>query len=561
MNLSEIQKKIQSQGTEAYLVSYENRFIGQDILPHEHKIRHLCGFSGSAGALLVTAKTAYLFVDGRYELQARQEVDQKTVEVVDLVPQLSEVCAFAAQKGIKHIGYDAWCYSAAEINSVKRINPKCVLQDVGDWVEIENSQKVDVLHRDDRYSGMPAAEKLNMLARQIKEFRADYYLITAADSVSWLLNIYARDLPYSPVVRAWTLVNSEGKATLIGDNLRSDLPVMSFAELMQWLQQSDNSVILVNESSMPQKIKEQLPPNTLSIPDICARCKAIKNRTELEGMKKCHERDGVALVKLLYWLENNWQNKTELDVVQKLHDLRKRQDLFFSESFATIAGAAENGAIVHYQPTVQSNRQLKENNLLLLDSGAQYLDGTTDVTRTVVLGKPTADMKDHFTYVLKAHISLAQAVFPLYTMGSSLDVLARSPLWRHGLDYKHGTGHGVACFGNVHEGLVSISAHPSSSGFASSMVTSIEPGYYKANAYGIRIENLAYTTEAENISNFLIFTPLTLVPIDKRLINKYLLDQGERDWLNNYHRMVYERLAGYVDEQEKKWLEKSCSPL
>ena len=241
--------------------------------------------------------------------------------------------------------------------------------------------------------------------------------------------------------------------------------------------------------------------------------------------------------------------------------MRQEQDLIFEESFETIAGAAENGAIVHYQPTEKTNRKLQENNLLLLDSGGQYFDGTTDVTRTVALGIPSAEMIHDFTMVLKGHIALERAIFPKETSGVQLDALARLPLWQEGKDYKHGTGHGVGCFGNVHEGPNRISNKGSMYGFKANMVTSIEPGYYKENAYGIRIENLVYTKETSPNSGFLKFEPLTLVPIDKKLIDVYLLEKGERDWLNDYHKKVYERLAACVNDDEKKWLKESCSPL
>ena len=295
--------------------------------------------------------------------------------------------------------------------------------------------------------------------------------------------------------------------------------------------------------------------------DVCQVMKAEKNETELAGMIACHKRDGVALIQLLYWLDNNWKGKTELDVVEKLHEFRQQQNLFFSESFETIAGTAENGAIVHYQPTIKTNKILQENSLLLLDSGGQYLDGTTDVTRTIALGQPTSEMIHDFTLVLKGHIALSQAVFPEGTCGLCLDVLARRPLWREGKDFKHGTGHGVGCFGNVHEGPNRISSNGSLYGFKKNMITSIEPGYYKENAYGIRIENLVYSKVSAEYENYLEFEPLTLVPIDKRLIDVYLLDSGERDWLNNYHRKVYESLAACVNDNVKKWLKASCSPL
>lgn len=559
MTLAEIQNKLKFLKIDAYIVSYGNKFIGQDILPSEHKLKHLCGFSGSAGMLAITKKQAFLFVDGRYELQARQEVNLNKVMVINEDPCFVNVCSFLQEAGAEVVGYDGMSVSLAEEKAAEELFESLNLTDVGDLTDLDCKTPIKVLERPLKYAGKSREEKIEAITALLKKYDADYYLLTAADSVSWLLNIYAEDLPCSPVVRAYALIDKKGKAILIGDNLQTDLPVWTFDRLSKWLDDNDN-VILYDESITPESLIRKIK-NGHNVCDVCQMLKAEKNETELKGMISCHERDGVALVKLLYWLKNNWQGQTELDVVKKLHEFRKKQNLFFSESFETIAGASENGAIVHYQPTQKSNRLLQENNLLLLDSGGQYLDGTTDVTRTVALGVPTPEMIHDFTLVLKGHIALEKAQFPADTGGIRLDVLARAPLWREGKDYKHGTGHGVGCFGNVHEGPNRISSGGSTYGFKPNMITSIEPGYYKENAYGIRIENLVYTKETALNSGFLKFEPLTLVPIDKKLIDVYLLDEGERDWLNDYHKKVYERLAACVNDDEKKWLKESCSPL
>lgn len=559
MTIDDIQQKLKQESLDAYIIGYENRFLGQDILPQEHKIKYLCGFSGSAGMLAVTADKVFLFVDGRYELQARQEVDANKISVVNQTPCLENVLCFLKQQKVQKIGFDGWSVAAGEIAENESLFPKLQLVDVGTWVDLEAKSIVEVKERSSVYAGASRKDKLRLLIDIMQAGGADYYLVTAADSVSWLLNIYAKDLQCSPVVRAYALIDKNGEVKLIADNLQTDLPVCTFDKFENWLKMQ-TAKILYTAASIPSRLKKILK-NGVPVQDICQLQKAEKNETELQGMINCHRRDGVALVKLLYWLQNNWRGKTELEVVQKLHELRQEQDLFFEESFETIAGAAENGAIVHYQPTEKTNRKLQENNLLLLDSGGQYFDGTTDVTRTVALGIPSAEMIHDFTLVLKGHIALERAIFPKETSGVQLDVLARLPLWREGKDYKHGTGHGVGCFGNVHEGPNRISNKGSMYGFKANMVTSIEPGYYKENAYGIRIENLVYSKPSKKYENFLEFEILTLVPIDKKLIDVYLLDAGEQDWLNNYHRKVYESLAACVNDDEKKWLKESCSPL
>lgn len=558
MNFENIKNKLISENLDAYLIGYGNRFIGQDVLPEEHKLQYICRFSGSAGMLAVTPKQAYLFVDGRYKLQARQEVDLSNITVINKAPCLKNVCAFLKEFGCGLVGYDGMSVSALELKNVRDLGLK--LKDVGDWVNINSLTKINLEKRSLEYAGLASSDKMQPLKHLLTQNSADYYLLTAVDSVSWLLNIYAKDLPCSPVVRAYAVIGKNGLVTLVGDNLQTELPVLSFVDFEKWLAENSSKKFIYDQSSTPVRLQNLLK-NSMEAMDVCQVMKAEKNETELAGMIACHKRDGVALIQLLYWLDNNWKGKTELDVVEKLHEFRQQQNLFFSESFETIAGTAENGAIVHYQPTIKTNKILQENSLLLLDSGGQYLDGTTDVTRTIALGQPTSEMIHDFTLVLKGHIALSQAVFPEGTCGLCLDALARRPLWREGKDFKHGTGHGVGCFGNVHEGPNRISSNGSLYGFKKNMITSIEPGYYKENAYGIRIENLVYSKVSAEYENYLEFEPLTLVPIDKRLIDVYLLDSGERDWLNNYHRKVYESLAACVNDNVKKWLKASCSPL
>ncbi len=558
MNLENIKNKLVSENLDAYLIGYGNCFIGQDVLPQEHKLKHVCGFSGSAGMLAVTPQKTFLFVDGRYELQARQEVDLNKITVIDKEPCLKNVCTFLQENSCDLVGYDGMSIAASELKDVCDL--ALSFKDVGDFVNIKNLKKIKVEERPIEYAGLASSEKMQFLKRLLARNSADYYLLTAVDSVSWLLNIYARDLSCSPVVRAYAIIGKNGLVALVGDNLQTDLPVLSFADFEKWLANNSSKKFLYDASSIPARLQHLLK-HGIETADVCQILKAEKNEAELAGMIACHKRDGVALVQLLYWLENNWKGKTELDVVEKLHEFRQQQNLFFSESFETIAGAAENGAIVHYQPTEKTNKSLSINSLLLLDSGGQYLDGTTDVTRTIALGHPTLEMIHDFTLVLKGHMALSRAIFPEGTCGLSLDVLARQPLWREGKDFKHGTGHGVGCFGNVHEGPNRISSNGSLYGFKKNMITSIEPGYYKENAYGIRIENLVYSKVSAEYKNYLEFEPLTLVPIDKRLIDVYLLDSGERDWLNKYHQKVYESLAACVNDDVKKWLKASCSPL
>ena len=563
MMIQKIREQLKTAGVEAYVVSHGNRFLGQDILPEEHKLKALCGFTGSAGIAVITRDEAFLFVDGRYELQARKETKAEEITVIDEMPRFKSVCDLLMQKGIMSVGYDAWNHSVAETEFLKRRYRDMQFKDVGDLLKLEYKREIAVMSRDVQFAGLGRAEKIAMVTQVLQEHKAAAYLFTSADSVSWLLNIYARDLPCSPIVRAYAYVEANGEVTLFADNLKADIPVLDWQHFAEMLAAPTDKKILYDAHSAPEKIRILSAPNIYwqKTPDICAMMKVEKNPTELRGMIDCHVRDGVALAKLFAWLEDNYRGLSEIDVVNKLHAFRSEQQYFFSESFETIAGCGANGAIVHYQPRTEQCSPLQENTLLLLDSGGQYLDGTTDVTRTIALGQPTAEMVADFTTVLKAHIALAQLRFPQGTSGIKMDIIARSELWQRGLDYKHGTGHGVACFGNVHEGPISISPSSSDYGFKPDMVTSDEPGIYKEGKYGIRIENLQYTVQSAIGDGFLEFVPLTKAPIDKKLIDKYMLDDDELAWLNKYHEDVYNSLAPYLNEKKKLWLQKACSPL
>lgn len=563
MNMLEnIREKLKVENIDAYVVTHGNRYIGQDVLPEEHKLKKLCGFTGSAGIAVITSEDVFLLVDGRYELQARQETDSKCVTVVDAMPRLKNACDLLKDMGLFNIGYDSWCHSVAEMEFIKRRYFDMKVVDLGGFEEEKTKRFITIYERDIKFSGQSREEKIMTVQNMLRDQNAYYYLLTSADSVSWLMNIYAADLPFSPVVRAYALVDKNGDVILYGDNLQTDLPTGDWKNFKDKLLSLNSVRILYDVHNAPEKVKKIIGEDVklIKVPDICQMMKAEKNPTELQGMINCHIRDGVALSRFLCWLDKNYEGKTELDIVEKLHGFRAEQDYFFSESFATIAGFADNGAVVHYQPNIETNKKLKEGGLLLLDSGAQYLDGTTDVTRTIAIGNPSKEMINDFTLVLKAHIALASAHFPEGTSGAKLDALARSEIWQEGIDYKHGTGHGVACFGNVHEGPISISSGGSDYGFKANMVTSDEPGIYKEGKYGIRTESLLYTTNSEFVG-FLEFKILTKVPIDKRLIDKYMLDTGEQAWLNNYHKEVFESLAPYLNEKEKMWLKDACSPL
>ena len=561
MSIREIQKQMTG---DVLLIFRNNQFLGQDILDEENKILALTGFDGSAGKLAITPQKAVLFVDGRYEIQAKQQVDSKIVTVIvedgtqDFDTWMKD--NYAAAK----IAYNPWQISALMLQKMQKNLPEAKWLPQPELMPIKRAKAFELPFE---YTGETANDKIAKLAENIKRSGVSAALITAADSVSWLTNLRSDALPDSPIVRAMALVTAERDLILLADNLI--LPAVyrskrrSLREIKKLLKPFAGKKINADFNKTPAAIVaicQELGITTEDCADFCAISKAEKNAVELQGMINAHIRDGVAMCKFLAWFEKNHKNKTEAEIADKLLYFRKKQALFYSLSFGTIAGSGANAAIIHYQPKKDACALVAENSVLLLDSGGQYFDGTTDITRTIAVGQPSEEMIEKFTIVLKAHIALASQQFPSHTSGMRLDAVCRSVMWRYGLDYKHGTGHGVGCFLNVHEGPQNIGSSGNNYPIKENMVVSIEPGYYQEGKFGIRIENLVYTAPAAT-ADFLKFVPLTFVPIDYRLIDKYILREGEINWLNNYHQTVRKLIGPYLNEKERKWLEKACSPL
>lgn len=569
MTLAELQNWLKKHKIDAYYVTRNNMFVSEDILPEENKILELTGFSGSAANLLVLQNKAVLFTDGRYEIQSKLETNPQEVEihcVSGSSPYSWLVQNFESKQTVKMM-YDPWCLSATEYAFINRQLPNIkLIEDNKRVLGTRLSDKpVHVFEHKIEYAGISSEEKVSDILSWMENTNLDGYLITAADSVSWLMNLRSDALPDSPVLRAYALIEKGGKITLFGNH--QDYPnIQPLSELGKKLKKFKKNKLGTPRRNIPQVIYNffKNPEHIRLVPDLPQDKKAIKNAVELQGIKKAHLRDAAAMAGFLYWLDNNWQGQSELDIVAKLDEFRKKQDLYYSNSFETIAGFGPNGAIVHYQPKPETNLKLTAGSMLLLDSGAQYYDGTTDITRTIAIGSPSQQMIDDFTLVLKCHIELASAYFPRGTKGAALDTICRRQMWQHGKTYNHGTGHGVGYFLNVHEGPQNLSLSACAQSIEPGMVNSIEPGYYKENAYGIRIENLVCVNKADNPefdNQSLKFEYLTLVPIDKRLINKYLLSDGEIEWLNKYHQTVFEKVRDLVDDEVKIWLKEACSPI
>ena len=558
MKLAEFQLKLKQKGLQAFLVTHDNMFLNQDILDSENKILELTGFTGSAGVLLVTPSKAWLLVDGRYAIQARLETKRKKITVVDSQSFTVDVVTLCVKNKINTLCYNPWCVSASDVSFYAGKIGLKPAEEVLPSVPVPPSK---VYQHDLKYTKLSAQEKCESVAKSLLQ-GADALLISAADDVSWLCNLRSVLLPYTPVLRAYALLNRQGGVQLFADDVQGFGIILPMKALEKVLERYKGKTILYNPDTTPQKMLDMVKGINFKrlFFNPLLNMKATKNKTELKGYQEAHLQDGIAVTKFLYWLHQQKKNKlTELDVVEKLHEFRAKRPLFVSESFATIAATGAHAAIVHYQPSKKTNEPLEKNSVLLLDSGGQYLNGTTDVTRTIAIGKPSKQMITDFTLVLKAHIRLATAVFPENASGRALDALARSVLWQEGKDYRHGTGHGVGYFLNVHEGPFNMNLNTTAH-IKANYVTSIEPGYYLENKYGIRLENLVYSVPAKQ-KGFLKFENLTLIPIDKKLINPYLLSDGEREWLDNYHQNVWRCLAPYMDKNEAEWLKAACSPL
>lgn len=568
MTLEDVREQLRQKQAEAAIITRNNQFIGQDVRNDENLIGALTGFNGSDGLLIVTLDRALLFVDGRYELQAAQQTDPAEVEVI----YQKNTSVFVAASGWlrQHqpsnttILYNSWCLSAANLERFQRMMPEARF--IADTRPIP-TPTAQVFNLPLKYSGSNFPEKLAAVGNFLKQHQKSACFCAAADSVSWLLNLRSDALPESPVLRAMALITADGQFRLFGENLQlpADCPFrfLPFSAIESEIAAFASEAWLMEFNKTPAQIlnimsKHHIVPADMNDP--CQQLKSVKNKTELTGFKQAHLHDGIAVCRFLCWLDHNRKPISEWQIVEKLRSFRRQQPLFYGDSFATIAGSGANAAVIHYQPTPEHNSLLTKNSVLLLDSGAQYFNGTTDITRTIAIGRPAKEIIHNYTIVLKAHIALASLTFPDNVAGTKMDAVCRSVMWRYRMDYAHGTGHGVGHFLNVHENPNNFSWYGSPQPLQAGNVTSIEPGYYKAGCYGIRIENLMYVTPIKN-SDMMKFEFLTLVPLDKRLIDKYLLTGEERAWINRYHQTVYRKISPHLDNREKQWLQKACSPL
>ncbi len=566
---------------DAVLVPRADEHQGEYVPACAERLKWLTGFSGSAGIAIVGRKSAALFIDGRYTVQAKAETDTSLFDISQLArPRLAEWLTDKLSKG-QTVGYDPWLHTVSEVHrltaalSAKGIRLKPLAKNPIDrlWGKARpDLPEGRVVPHPLHLAGKSAAGKIADLQARLKAEGQHAVVLTLPDSICWLLNIRGSDVAHNPVALAFAIVPASGKVELFISGDKIDREAKShLAPIAKVLQRDD---LLARLKALKLRGKRfRLDPDTAAVwfetviggknvsrgQDPCILPKAIKTDAELSGARAAHIRDGAAVVRFLAWFDE-WSAEGTLDeitTVKKLEDVRRETNALREISFATISGSGPNGAIVHYRVTEATNRTLKPGELLLIDSGAQYQDGTTDITRTVAIGTPSEEMRRHFTAVLKGHIAIATARFPKGTRGVDLDPFARRALWEIGADFDHGTGHGVGSYLSVHEGPQSIS-RAGMAALQPGMLISNEPGYYKEGVYGIRIENIVLVTELAKIPGgdreMMGFETLTLAPIDSRLIDQEMLTAAERAWLNAYHARVFETLAPLIDRTARDWL-------
>ena len=586
--LAGLRREIASRGLDGFIVPHADAQQCENLPRRAERLMWLTGFTGSAGVAVVLADRAALFVDGRYTLQADDQVDNQLFErrhVTDDPP----APWVAAHLSGGRLGYDPWLHTP---DGVARFRKACAEAD-GElvacdgnlidrvWTGQPPAPLAPVVPHDERFTGVSAQSKRRQIAETLRQSGDGACLLSAPDSIAWLLNIRGGDVPFSPLALGFAIIHDDARVDLFMDPRKLDKDLGAWLGNGVALRAPDDLGAVLDELAKSGRrlaadaggaaawIFERVGAAGGDIhrrPDPCALPKACKSAAELDGARAAHLRDGAALTRFLHWFDGcaHEGSLTEIDAADHLQSLRAQGEHFRGLSFRTIAGSGAHGAIVHYGVTEDTNRRLETGELFLLDSGGQYLDGTTDVTRTLAVGRPSDEQRGHFTAVLKGHIALGSQRFPAGTTGHQLDSLARQALWRLGLDYDHGTGHGVGSYLGVHEGPQGISKRPNTIALEPGMIVSNEPGYYKRGAYGIRIESLVCVIEADagNAGNgMLAFETLTRAPIDRNLIDAGLMTAEEIAWLDDYHATVRQSLTPLLDRETAAWLARVTRPI
>ncbi|OUN51724.1 peptidase M24 [Clostridium perfringens] len=578
--LEKLRKIMKDKGIDYYIIPSEDAHQSEYVCEHYRGRAYMSGFTGSAGTLLVGLENAILWTDGRYFIQALEELKGSGIEMFKMRipgwPSLLEWLKENAKAG-ETIAFDGKVFSVGEYKDFKKLEKENNInikidEDLLDevWKERQSLPKEKAFLHEVKYCGKSAKEKLREVREEMKKLGANNYIIASLDDIAWLYNIRGNDVKCNPVVLSYALVK-ENKAYLYVDKskftskmeeelLNEGVTLKSYDEIGNAISNLEGK-ILIDPNKISAYLYESIKDknNIVEFGNITTKFKAIKNGVELDNLRKCQVRDGVAMVKFMKWLKDNIGKIeiSEISASDKLEELRSLDKLFKGISFETIAGHKEHGAMMHYSATKESDYTLEPRGFLLIDSGGQYLDGTTDITRTFVLGELTEEERKDYTLVLKGHIGLMRAKFLKGATGSALDIKAREPLWNEGIDYKCGTGHGVGFFLNVHEGPQSISPVPNKVALEPGMIITNEPGIYREGKHGIRTENTMVVvkyTYSEEFGEFYKFDTISFCPIDLEGLDISLLNEEEKAWLNNYHKKVYDLLSPYLDQEEKEFL-------
>lgn len=572
---------------DGYFVPRSDEFNNEYLPECSERLRFITGFTGSWGMALILKDSADLFIDSRYLIQAPKQTDTDIFNCICVSDTPLKDYFNAKNYQNLTIGYDATLHTQAEINRLTEYLKDCSLKPLNDNLIdlLPNNPKsqfpnTPIIIHPIEFAGIDSDTKIKNIAHYLDTKNIDSAIITLPESLCWLLNVRASDVPHTPYVLSYGIIHNAGNVDWFVGKHRVDATHKSYLpkgvsvhNLNDFYPALQNlkGVILNDADNSPAQIHAALHNNKhitkiISESDPCLLPKAVKNEAEIQATTNAHIRDGAAIMRFSCWLNANYKNNiTEIDCVKQLEQFRKDTGLLQDISFDTISGTGANGAIVHYRVTEESNQVLQEGDLFLLDSGGQYLDGTTDITRTFAIGTPTAEMQTRYTQVLKGHIALSMAKFPEKTTGATLDALARQPLWQAGIDFGHGTGHGVGLYLSVHEGPQSVSAR-SKVELQAGMILSNEPGYYKQGAFGIRIENLQIVTPPALLNGgekpMMGFKVLTLACYEKALIDKGLLTHTEIDYINNYHKTVLKHLMPLMtNDAERAFLESACGGL
>jgi len=585
--LARLRVVLAEQGLHGLILPLTDEHRSEYVPAASQRLAWLTGFTGSAGLLIILAERAALFVDGRYTLQAATELDPALFERCHVTEEPPAKWLAEHLESGRRLGFDPKLHTKPEVERYRR-----ACANVGAELVACRTNPVDAIWAtrppapiaplavlDDAYAGESSAAKRVRMAAELTKAGAEVGVVSATDSIAWLLNLRGGDVPYNPLVLSFALLHADGAVELFLDprklkpgqsldNGVSVQPIAGFEAALERLGELRRAV-LVDPSVTSQHVLERLESagaRVLEADEPCILAKACKNPVEIAGAVNAQRRDGAAVCRFLCWLEDELGRRsvTEREAAGRLEAERRQDPLFRGPSFETISAAGSNAALPHYRVTEASNRALESGSLYLVDSGGQYLDATTDITRTIAVGEPTDKMRRHFTLVLKGHIGVARALFPVGTSGAQLDSFARQALWRAGLDFDHGTGHGIGAYLCVHEGPQRI-AKTGAVALKPGMIVSNEPGYYRTGAYGIRTENLvvvaARGVPPAGERELLGFETITRAPIDRRLILTELLDAEERAWLDNYHARVHADLTDLVDGATRSWLMAATSPL